>query len=362
MFTRRELLDAAKCHFGGGTSSNPIVPPEFAPLINASVGNMVGQQGANPIGAYNGANPMGVEGLNGSQQFGMGGMMGSYENNPLQYLAAQAAQRSAGMAGGGASTGSYDSSGEMGLQDWADYMKPYLGTGGEMGNQQAPNNQFNDGSNVTPQGVAGVNNQGGAPNMSLPPPGAGVSQTLGGSPASSAAGSGGANTMPGMGSGQSLQGQFYQDPSGGFRMSDLSQAGRIEGTGVHGQGAVDANGMVNQFFHAASQGQGPGQLGAGSMSARPTDPAMAAAWDNIMKNHPGASVGTQQAQAPSQMSMQDVMANPAAHNYASHLVNRDAEGQAYQQHQGWAEAGARAEAARAAAPKKQQTASVKAQA
>lgn len=179
---KRAALAVAKCYGGGGTSSTPMVPPEFAPLINASVQNMIAQQGANPIGGYNAGNPMGVQGLTQGQTYGMGMMAGSGMVNPMDYLAAQANQRQMGMAGGGPLTGSYDPSGEMGLQDWANYMNPYFGSGGEMGFQlQQPNALIAAmGSNVQGQAPGGTNFGGGAPNMSGPPPGAAPAHQLAG--------------------------------------------------------------------------------------------------------------------------------------------------------------------------------------
>lgn len=322
---RRLLVNSVQAHFGGGTSSNPVIPPEFAPLINASVGHMVAQQGANPIGQYNGSNPMGTEGLTPAQQMAMGVSAGNLQNNPLQYLAAQAAQRAAGMSGAGPTTGSYDPSGEMGLQDWAQLMNPYFGQGGEMGNQVAPTITLGDaaGSNVNPQGGPGVNYQGGPPNMSATPPGS--PGTSGGalpgadlSPAPPPA----PGQSPGNGGGAP---QFYRDPSGNLRVADPSQAGRVEGTNVHGQGVVNSQGMLQQFFMPASQGQAPAggaQLGRGSMTARPTDPAAAAAWDRVMRAHPGATVSNQQAATPQGVSMQDVMSDPRGQAYANAYAHR----------------------------------------
>lgn len=150
--TTRELLKVAKCYGGGGTSSTPMIPPEFAPLINSSVGNMIDQQGFNPISQYNAGNPMGVQGMTQGQDYGMGAMAGSLQTNPMQFLAAQAAQRAAGMAGAGPTTGQYDPSNEMSLQDWGQYMNPYMGQGGEMGQQTG--NPVNPGGNQHPAPLA----------------------------------------------------------------------------------------------------------------------------------------------------------------------------------------------------------------
>lgn len=81
----------------------------------------------------------------------------------------------------------------------------------------------------------------------------------------------------------------YTDPSGRTRYADPGQAGRVEGTNVHGQGVVDPTGRLQQMYFAPSQGQGPGQLGPGTMGPRPTDPTMAAAWDNLAAAHPQAA-------------------------------------------------------------------------
>ncbi len=95
--------------------------------------------------------------------------------------------------------------------------------------------------------------------------------------------------------------QQYTDPGGRSRYADPSQAGRIEGTNVHGQGAVDSSGRLQQMFFAPSQGQATmpnQQLGMGSMGPRPTDPALAGAWGQIAGAHPTPNTFQQSASAP----------------------------------------------------------------
>lgn len=348
-----DLLNAAKPHFGGGTSSTPFVPPQFEPLITSSVGNMVNQQGFNPISQYNASNPMGVQGLTEGQQYGMGMTAGAGMQSPLNSLALQAAQRAAGMAGQGPTTGMYDPSGEMGLQDWAQLMNPYFAQGGEIGNTQNPSDAAQiaaQGSNVAPQTPPQTNFSGGPPNMSLPPSGTPGGGQGGGYPGGQPGGGG----YPGSTAPRNISGgQFYQDPSGNWRMANPSGAGNIQGTNVHGQGALNSQGALQQYYFAPSQGQATSpnqQLGAGTMSARPTDPQQAAIWDHLMALHPGATVGTQQSQAPQLMSMQQAMSDPRAANYMQHLQNAGAEQAALSQHQGWAAAAQRAAAAQAANP------------
>jgi hypothetical protein len=144
---------------GGGTASNPTIPAIFNPLISASVGQEVRQQQANPIGGYNAGNPMGVQGLTPSQQAAMGYTLGNLQMSPLEALEGQAVQRMAGMAGTGPLTGTYDTQGEMGLQDWMSLLNPAFGQGGDIGNQPQPSTNLNaaQGSNVQPQQAQGTN-------------------------------------------------------------------------------------------------------------------------------------------------------------------------------------------------------------
>jgi len=174
--SRREVLAVAKC-YGGSSSSTPEIPPEFRPFITSALSRMTQQQGLNPIDSYNAPNPMEVEGMSNGQRLGMGYATGNLAmNNPLNAMAMQAMQRAAGMGGQGPTTGTYDSSGEMGLQDWSELMNPYLAQGGEMGEQVAPRDALADaaGSNVPPSGGQGTDYTGGPPNMSGPPPGGGA--------------------------------------------------------------------------------------------------------------------------------------------------------------------------------------------
>jgi hypothetical protein len=117
----------------GDTTSNPTIPDEFRPFVTGTMGQWMGQQAANPIGAYNGNNAMDVEGMTPLQQLAMGYSAGNLQNSPQDLLAMQAAQRAAGMAGSGPTTGQYNPQGEMGLQDWAQLMDPYVGRGAEVG-------------------------------------------------------------------------------------------------------------------------------------------------------------------------------------------------------------------------------------
>lgn len=278
---RQAVVDYAKPHGGGGTSSNPTIPPEFKPLITGAVSRYVSQQSANPISGYNTPNPMDVEGLSPQQQMAMGMMGGSMFGSPLELLALQASQRGAGMAGAGPTTGQYDPTGEMGLQDWAQMIQPYFMGGGEVGDRSVPNQPLQNsfGGNVDP--IAGENpgmgggppiigdnvpgpppqggNGGGGPSNPLPP---GPPQQGGGDDFQSAVGGGGFSPF-GRGRSQAdLQSMIANDPNLAARgqaptdpnaFYDWKARIQAQGNNHH---FIDANGVDQTIVNAAGAGHG----------------------------------------------------------------------------------------------------------
>lgn len=330
MSTLSARLQAAGCACAKGsiTDSSGKIDPALLPLFQQSAGNVMNIQNQNPLGNYMGSNPMQVAGPNEVQRYGLDNIMGAGGPNQLDAMALQDILRAPAMAQAGPTTGSYDPSQEMDLsqyfgalqsphgqvpQDWGQVgvsgigpdvgptkLYQHTGTNGPNGPNNPPDQPpiTHTGGNPNPVTDPNPHHQGQDPPQTLdntmtvsPRAGGASADTI--SPGSGASMSN-IGPLAALASGGSGGSGFYRDPSGRLRVADPSQAGRIEGTNVHGQGVVDSSGVLQQLFHAASQGQGTGQLGAGSMSARPTDPAMAAQWDAIMKNHPGATVGTQQ--------------------------------------------------------------------
>ena len=184
---RKAALALAKAY--KGTESDPTIPREFQPFITSALHDYRAQHELNPIDQYNAANPMAVESMSPYQRLAMGFAAGNLQQSPLTSIALQAAQRGAGMAGSGPTTGQYDVGGEMGLQDWAQLMQPWVARGGELGSQSAPMDfqAAASGANAPPVGPAPPNFAGGPPQMAqgygggspgggggtMPPPGGG---------------------------------------------------------------------------------------------------------------------------------------------------------------------------------------------
>ncbi len=256
----------------GGTTSNPTIPDEFRPFVTGTMGQWMGQQALNPISGYNGNNAMDVEGMTPFQQLAMGYSAGNLQNSPQDLLAMQAAQRAAGMAGSGPTTGQYNPSGEMGLQDWAQMMDPYVGRGAEVGATVAPGDFLNDaqGANANPLGPAPPNFGGGPPPMGgggpgtgqgqFPIPGVGLPGQGGGPGGGAGPGSGGGgfgpgNRVPGQASNAGLMPAGYQPRN---TMSDedfqsaLSQYGISQHLLSQQHGAARAN-MLDELGIPAQQ-------------------------------------------------------------------------------------------------------------
>lgn len=209
----------------GGTESSPTLPDEFRPFITGTLGRYMGGQALNPISGYFGNNAMDVEGMTPFQQLAMGYSAGNMQQSPMDLMAMQAAQRAAGMAGAGPTTGQYNAQGEMGLQDWAELMNPYVARGGELGQTTAPTDFLHDaeGGNAPPQGPLPPNYQGGPPVVgggqpnSPPYPGGGGGSNPGQPPAPGGGGgappfSGGGQPGPWRGRGMSpLDNQGLRD-------------------------------------------------------------------------------------------------------------------------------------------------------
>lgn len=114
---------------GGSTSTMGSIAPELRGLYTSSANALVGQQKANPLGGYNEAHPMQVEGPNALQRYGASMMMGGDLPTGLDALALQSILRSPGLAGAGPTTGAYDYGAEAGLGDYQSFMQPFFGQG-----------------------------------------------------------------------------------------------------------------------------------------------------------------------------------------------------------------------------------------
>lgn len=116
---------------GGTTSTTGIIPYELRGLYRGSADALLGQQGSNPLGQYNEANPMQVAGPDPLQNWGASLIAGGAGPSGLDALTLQSIMRGPGMAAAGPTTGSYDYGSEGSLSDFGDFLSPMFGTGGQ---------------------------------------------------------------------------------------------------------------------------------------------------------------------------------------------------------------------------------------
>lgn len=276
----RRLLLAQALSYGGGTSSNPTIPPQFLPLIQASVGQEVQQQGLNPLSQYDAGNPMGVQGLTPSEQTAMGYSLGNLQQSPLLGLAGQAAENMAGMAGNGPFTGYYNPQNSMSLQQMMQLMNPSIGQGGDIG--ATAGNGYPAGSGP-PSGSGSGAGTPAPPGSTPPPPPAGQgTYTGGGFPGSTGPSNPAAafTTAPGNYSQMTPQQQraaaMADNPGGGGIFGLQRALGNTNlMAGAQAQGPQNIPGL--QYTGANHEWGGNNAIGAAGAQAGMT-PAQMAAW------------------------------------------------------------------------------------